>query len=142
MDISTYTQALITTGGVIMGVWGFLKVIRDIKKTNDDEHDRQKRIDRAVKTLEDKEKTWDEGLADVYRERNEIVKRYDKRLDEQDDRMTEQESKNQQLLAMMCMCLRAQDAILEALVEKEIGNGEIKAMHKELKDFIMEQVQQ
>ena len=142
MDISTYIQALITTGGVIMGVWGFLKVVRDIKKTNDDEHDRQQRIDRAVKTIEDKEKTWDEGLADVYRERNEIVKRYDKRLDEQDDRMTEQESKNQQLLAMMCMCLRAQDAILEALVEKEIGNGEIKAMHKELKDFIMEQVQQ
>ena len=43
---------------------------------------------------------------------------------------------------MICMTLRAQDAILEALVEKEIGNGEIRAMHKELKDFIMEQVQQ
>jgi hypothetical protein len=39
------------------------------------------------------------------------------------------------------MTLRAQDAILEALVEQGIGNGEIKSMHKELKDFILDQVQ-
>lgn len=43
---------------------------------------------------------------------------------------------------MICMTLKAQNAILEALVEKGIGNGEIKFMHKESKDFIMKQVEQ
>ena len=66
--------------------------------------------------------------------RKNIVDRYDNRLDEQD-------AKIQQLLSMLCMTLRAQDAILEALVEQGIGNGEIKSMHKELKGFILDQVQ-
>ena len=66
--------------------------------------------------------------------RKHIVERYDGRLNEQD-------AKIQQLLSMLCMTLRAQDAILEALVEQGIGNGEIKSMHKELKGFILDQVQ-
>ena len=62
------------------------------------------------------------------------MERYDGRLDNQD-------AKFQQLYAMQCMSLRAQDAILEALVNQGIGNGDIKDMHKELRDFILTQVQ-
>lgn len=124
-----------------MGVWGFIKVIKEIKKDNDEEHDKRQRWDRVAEIVEKKEKAWDEGLEDVYDERKQIVERYDRRLDDQDCRMSEEEAKTQQLLSMMCMCLRAQDAILEALVNNGIGNGEIKDMHKELKAFIMEQVE-
>jgi len=134
MDASTYLQAFITVGGAIMGIWGFVKVVKDIKKGSDEEHDRRQRWDNAAKVIEEKSAKWDRGLEDIYDERVKIVNRYDSRLDEQD-------AKIQQLLSMLCMTLRAQDAILEALVEQGIGNGEIKAMHKELKGFILDQVQ-
>jgi len=117
-----------------MGIWGFIKVFSDIKSKNDDEVKRRDRIDKATKIVEEKHEEWDKGLSDIYAERNAIVKQYNSRLDEQD-------AKIQQLLSMLCMTLRAQDAILEALVEQGIGNGEIKSMHKELKDFILDQVQ-
>ena len=143
--IAVYVQAVITVGALILGGWGFYKVLKEIKKENDDEHDRRQKWDKAADTLAKKENDWDKGLKDVFAERGRIVERYDKRLDAQDEKMemvkSEQEAKNQQLLAMMCMCLRAQDAILEALVEQGIGNGDIKTMHKELKDFILDQVQ-
>ena len=84
--------------------------------------------------IDNKADFWDKGLADMEQGRKDIVRRYDGRLDEQD-------AKIQQLLSMLCMTLRAQDAILEALVEQGIGNGEIKSMHKELKGFILDQVQ-
>ena len=134
MDASSYLQAFITVGGAIMGIWGFAKVISDIKSKNDGEVKRRDKIDKVVKIVEDKHEAWDKGLSDIYAERDAIVRQYNGRLDEQD-------AKIQQLLSMLCMTLRAQDAILEALVEQGIGNGEIKSMHKELKDFILDQVQ-
>ena len=135
MDIANVTFAYIMQGlAVIIILFEGFKKIMEIKKTSDEDHDRKQKWDHAAKVIEDKADAWNKGLSDVFAERGEIVKRYDGRLNDQDARI-------QQLLAMMCMCLRAQDAILEALVKSDIGNGEIKAMHKELKDFIMEQVQ-
>ena len=134
MDASSYLQAFITVGGAIMGIWGFVKVISDIKHKNDDEVRRQDRIDKAVKLVEERCESWDKALVDVDNVREKITEDFNSRLDEQD-------AKTQQLLAMLCMTLRAQDAILEALVGQGIGNGEIKSMHKELKDFILDQVQ-
>ena len=134
MDVSAYIQAFITVGGALMGIWGFVKVVSDIKSKNDVEVKRRDKVDKVVKIVEEKHEEWDKGLSDIYAERNAIVRQYNGRLDEQD-------AKIQQLLSMLCMTLRAQDAILEALVEQGIGNGEIKSMHKELKDFILDQVQ-
>jgi hypothetical protein len=103
-----------------MGAWGFYKVIMEIVK--------------AINTRHDKEKSWDKAVEDLVVDREELKNEFNSRLDEQD-------AKIQQLLSMQCMCLRAQDAILDALVKDNIGNGEIKAMHKDLKDFIMKQVE-
>jgi len=105
----------------VTGIWGFVKVIMEIIK--------------AITARHDKEQAWDKAVKDIEVDRESLKTEFNGRLDEQD-------AKIQQLFAMLCMCLRAQDAILEALVEKDIGNGEIKAMHRELKDFIMKQVEQ
>lgn len=134
MDVLGYIQGVITSAIVLSAVWGFVKVIKEIKKDNDTEHDKRQRWDKAADVIDKKADFWDKGLADMEQGRKDIVKRYDGRLDEQD-------AKIQQLLSMLCMTLRAQDAILEALVEQGIGNGEIKSMHKELKGFILDQVQ-
>jgi hypothetical protein len=121
MDQTITLQALLHCGAVLVGLWGFYKVIMEIVK--------------AITARHDKEAAWDKAVKDIEVDRETLKNEFNSRLDEQD-------AKIQQLVAMICMTLRAQDAILEALVEKEIGNGEIRAMHKELKDFIMEQVQQ
>ena len=135
MDLANITFAYIMQGlAVIIVLYEAYKKIMEIKKTNDEGHDRQMKWDHAASVLEEKEKKWDDSLASAEVARQKIVERYDARLSDQD-------AKIQQLLSMLCMTLRAQDAILEALVEQGIGNGEIKSMHKELKDFILDQVQ-
>jgi len=134
VDASMYVQAYITVGSSLLGIWGLVKVIKDIKKTNDDEVKRRKRWDDTAQMVEEKADAWNKGLADVDNIRESMMDRYDGRLDNQD-------AKIQQLYAMQCMSLRAQDAILEALVDQDIGNGDIKNMHKELRDFILDQVQ-
>lgn len=135
MELTNLTFAYIMQAlAVIIILYEAYKKIMEIKKTSDEGHDRQQKWDNAADVLKEKEKKWDEGMYNAEMERKKIVERYDARLDEQD-------AKIQQLLSMLCMCLRAQDAILEALVEKDIGNGEIKEMHKELKVFILDQVQ-
>jgi len=134
MDALGYIQGLITGAVALAAIWGFFKVVKEIKKDNDTEHDRRQKWDNAAKVIEEKAGLWDKGLADMEQGRKRIVERYDGRLSDQDARI-------QQLVSMMCMTLRAQDAILEALVEQGIGNGEIRSMHKELKGFILDQVQ-
>jgi ClpP class serine protease len=130
--MEAYIQALITSAGVIMGVWGFVKVVRDIKKTNDDEVMRRDRIDKAVKIVEDNAEKWNKGLSDVYSERADIVERYDGRLDEM-------EGKIQQLYSMVVLLIKAQDATFEEQV-KNGANGEIKKMHDELNNFIYAEI--
>ena len=134
MDVIGYIQGVITSAIALTAIWGFIKVVKEIKKDNDTEHDKRQRWEKAADVIEQKADFWDKGLADMEEGRRRIVDRYDDRLDEQDVKI-------QQLLSMLCMTLRAQDAILEALVEQGIGNGEIKSMHKELKGFILDQVQ-
>lgn len=134
MDLMNLTFAYVVQAlAVIIVIYEVFKKIMEIKSRSDEDHDRRQKWDHAAAVLEEKEKKWDEGMKDAELDRKRIIDRYDGRLDEQD-------AKIQQLLAMLCMTLRAQDAILEALVEDGIGNGEIKAMHKELKDFILDQV--
>ena len=134
MDVIGYIQGIITAIIALTACWGVYKLIKEIKTENDTEHDRRQRWDKAADVIEKKADFWDKGLADMEQGRKRIVQRYDDRLDEQD-------AKSQQMLSMLCMSLRAQDAILQALVDQGIGNGEIKDMHKELKGFIFEQVQ-
>jgi len=133
LDANSYLQAYITVGSSILGIWGFIKVYRDFKKNNDEAVKRDQRIDKVVQIVEEKHEKWDKGLNDVYAERNAIVKQYNERLDEQD-------AKIQDLLSMLVMVMQAQDAILEALIEQGIGNGDIKETRKALHKSISEQL--
>ena len=120
MQTEITLQALLQCGAIIFGLWGAYKTIMEIVK--------------AITNRHDKEQAWDKAVKDIEVDREALKNEFNERLDEQD-------GKFQQLLSMLCMCLRAQDAILDALVRDNIGNGEIKDMHKELKTFILEQVE-
>lgn len=121
MDQTITLQALLQCGALIMGAWGFYKIIMEIVKAITDRHD--------------KEKAWDKAVKDIEVDRQSLKDEFSARLDEQD-------AKIQQLVAMLSMCLRAQDTILEALTLSNIGNGDVKEMRKELTKFIAEQIGQ
>ena len=135
VELSNLTFSDIT-GFLIVGfiIWQVIKNIMEMIGATEKTLTRKQGWDYAAKVVKEKEREWDKSLVDVDKVREKITEDFNSRLDEQD-------AKTQQLLSMLCMCLRAQDAILDALVKDNIGNGEIKSMHKELKDFIMDQVE-
>lgn len=121
MEQTITLQALLQCGAIIMGIWGFYKIIVEIIKTITARHDR--------------EQAWDKAVKDIEVDRKTLQEEFNARLDEQD-------AKIQQLFAMLCMSLKAEGVILEALSEKDIGNGEVKAMKKELNTFLTQQIGQ
>ena len=118
MDQTITLQALIQCGALIMGIWGFYKVIMEIVKNITERHDR--------------EQAWDKAVEDFKGEREALRGEFNGRLDEQD-------AKIQQLFSMMIMLMKAQNACLEGLIEQGC-NGEVKKMHHELNAFITDQI--
>jgi len=119
MNQTITLQTLVEIGAIIMGAWGFYKVIMEIVKSITARHDR--------------EKSWDETIKKVEVDRKALQDEFNERLDGQD-------AKIQQIFAMLCMSLKAEGVILEALAEADIGNGEVKDMKKELNGFLAEQI--
>lgn len=132
-DANQLLTSLYLVGSGLMGLWGFIMVLKNIKNTNDEEVKKRQRWDNAAQIVEDNHEKWNRGLADIYSERDAIVKQYNERLDEQD-------AKIQDLLSMLLTIMQAQDAILEALIEQGIGNGDIKETRKALHKSIADQL--
>ena len=132
-DVSEYIQGIITAAIALTAIWGFRKVLKEIKNENDAEHDRRQKWDEAAKVIEEKAESWDQGLADIEDMRLQMMKRYDGRLDEQDAR-------TQDLFNISVEILRTQDTILEALIDAGIGNGTIKNKRTDLNSVITEQI--
>lgn len=140
MDAATYIQALVTTGGAIMGVWGFIKVMKDIKKSNDEEVERRKKWDNAAKIIEENKDKWDKGLVDIYEERNKIVEKYDARLDELekniDKNHTETEAKIQEVQSEMLILTECMRAVLDGLHQLNC-NGKVTEASEKLDNYLV-----
>lgn len=139
MDIANYIQALVTTGGVIMGIWGFFKVVSDIKKNNDEEHDRRQRWDKAAQIIEENKDKWDKGLDDVYEERKKIVEKYDDRLDRIekhiDENHAETEAKIQQTQSELFILTECMAAVLDGLKQLNC-NGKVTEAKNNLDAYL------
>ena len=145
MDITAYIQAFVTTGGVLVGIWGFVMVAKDIKKNNDEEHDRRQRWDNAAKVLEENKEKWDKGLNDVFEERKLIVQRYDNKLNEIERRIEENhaetEAKIQQSQSELFILTECMAAVLDGL--KQMGaNGKVTEAKQTLDAYLMKRAQE
>lgn len=140
IDAASYIQALVTTGGAIMGVWGFIKVMKDIKKSNDEEVERRKKWDNAAKIIEENKDKWDKGLIDIYEERNKIVEKYDARLDELekniDKNHTETEAKIQEVQSEMLILTECMRAVLDGLHQLNC-NGKVTEASEKLDNYLV-----
>ena len=79
MEQTITLQALVQCGAIIIGIWGFYKVVMEIIKAITDRHD--------------KEQAWDKAVKDIEVDRESLKSEFNSRLDEQD-------AKIQQLLSM------------------------------------------
>ena len=73
MDQTITMSTLIQMGVVIMGLWGFYKVVKEIVSNITARHDREQR--------------WDEMVQNVQAERDKIYERYDLKLADMEDRI-------------------------------------------------------
>lgn len=127
MEQTITLQSLVQTALIIMGVWGFYKIIMEIVK--------------SITTRHDKEQEWTKTTEDLEKGRQEIIERYDTKLAELerkvDDNHADTEAKIQELKADMFIITKSLSAVLDGLKQQGC-NGAVSEAKKELDAFLMD----
>lgn len=125
MDQTITLQALVQSAALIVGIWGFIKIVMEIVK--------------AINARHDKEMEWDKTKEDLEKGRQEIIERYDKKLGELENMIIENyaqtEAKIQELNACNMLLTKSIRAILAGQIEQGL-NGPVKEAKKALDEFI------
>jgi len=127
MDSAITFQALVQSAALIVGVWGFYKVIMEIVRNITERHD--------------KEKAWDEAVGNIKKEREQITNTFNERLNDMtkliEENQAETDSKMQELTAIVIMLTKAVKAILDGQIEQGL-NGTVKKQRDEVDNFLSE----
>lgn len=127
MQTQITLQALLQCGAIIMGIWGFYKVIMEIVKNITDRHD--------------KEKKWDQYEKNLQEERDKIYEKYDNSLEVLQKRIDENhadtEAKIQELKAEMLIQLECIQAILQGMEQLKC-NGPVTEAKENLDKHLRE----
>ena len=138
-------QTIILLGVVVIGVWEFVKKIMEMFGTFAKQHDRAKKWDEMSVKIEEMSKGTDKV-------REEIVTKFNHRLDEMNDDFNERidvinskidenhcdtESKIQELNARMLILTKSVSAVLDGLKQQGC-NGQVTKAKEELDAFLME----
>ena len=113
---------------IIMGIWGFAKVIMEIAKSITARHDREQK--------------WDEMSESINESRENIIKKYDYKLVELEKKIDENhadtEAKLQQIGADMYMHTMVLNAVLDGLIQLNCNGNVTKAKH-DLDEYMVKQ---
>ena len=127
MDSTITFQALVQSAALIVGVWGFYKVIMEIVRNITERHD--------------KEKAWDEAVENIKKEREQITNTFNERLNDMtkliEDNQAETDSILQELCAIVIMITKDVKAILDGQIEQGL-NGTVKKQRDEVDNFLSE----
>lgn len=125
MDQTISLQALVQCAALILGIWGFVKVIMEIVK--------------AITTRHDKEMEWTKTKEELEKSRQEITEKYDKKLSEMEKMINENhcqtEAKIQELATFNILLMKSVRAILAGQIEQGL-NGPVREAKKALDEFI------
>lgn len=140
-DVTDLTfRSVIDAIAVLIVVWYVIKNYLDMRDRSIKGLTRRQGWDKAAKVLEEKEKVWDEGLEDIYKERKLIVDRYDKRLDEIEERIdenhTDTEAKIQELKSDMLILTECMRAVLDGLHQLNC-NGRVTEASEKLDSYLI-----
>ena len=125
MDQTITLSSLIQTGVVIMGLWGFYKVVKEIISNVTARHDR--------------EQGWDEMVKNIQQERDKIYEKYDRKLAEVETKIdknhadTEQKVKEvREELLILTDCMAA---VLDGLHQQGC-NGKVSEVSEKLSQYM------
>lgn len=125
MEQTVTVSTLIQFGVLIMGLWGFYKVIMEIIQKINSRHDREQK--------------WDEYEKNLQEERDKIYEKYDKKLTEVekkiDDNHSDTGAKFQQVYAELEILTNCMAAVLDGLHQQGC-NGRVTVASTELQDFL------
>lgn len=125
MEQTIALSTLIEFGVIIIGVWGFIKVLKEIVMSITARHDREQK--------------WDEMVKNVQEERDKIYKRYDTKLAEMEEKIdgnhADTGAKFQQIYAELEMLTDCMAAVLDGLHQLNC-NGTVTNQRKALDKFM------
>lgn len=133
-DFILIFKSFYIVGCTILGLWGLWTVIMKMKKTNDEEVQRRAKWDEMAQIVEKNKDKWNRAFEATDNTREELEKKYDDRLDDMD-------SKIQQLYAMNVLLIKSENALLEDRI-KENGSTTLNDVHREINNFVVEQLGQ
>lgn len=127
MQTEITLQALIQCGLLIMGVWGFYKIVMEIVK--------------AITTRHDREQEWDNSAKQIKEEHAKITDKYDKEIMDIreliDATHCDTEAKIQEVRAELEILTRCMQATLDGL--HQLGaNGNVTETKKMLDAYLVE----
>lgn len=146
MDQAVTISTLIQMGVVIMGLWGFYKVVKEIVKSINDRHDKEQRWDDiAQRVEEDHKRVYEEIAKNVQAERDKIYARYDLKLADMEDRIetnhADTQAKFQQVYAELHIMTDCMAAVLDGLKQQGC-NGEVTKQREKLAQYIRDRAHQ
>ena len=131
MQTEITLQTLIICGVVIMGAWGFIKIIMEIVKAINDRHDKEQRWD----------ETADKMLKNIQYERDKIYENYDNQLadirKEIDDNHSDTEAKIQEVRAELYILTECMQGVLDGLHQLNC-NGKVTEASEKLDAYLNE----
>ena len=126
MDQTITLQALIQCAALIIGIWGFYKVVMEITKAITERHDREQK--------------WDDYEKNLQEERDKIYDRYDAKLAEIEEKINnnhvDTESKIQQTQAELYILTECMAAVLDGLKRLNC-NGKVTEAKQNLDAYLI-----
>ena len=132
-------------------IWFIVKNVLEVRKTAKEQIVREEGWDYAAKTIKEKEKEWNDGLADIRGERKMITDRYDDRLDELEEKVdqgynqlldnvkdnaTDTEAKFQEVKAELLILTECMRAVLDGLYQQGC-NGKVTEARQKLDEHLV-----
>lgn len=125
MDQTITLSTLIQMGVIIMGLWGFLKVVKELVQNITARHDREQK--------------WDEMVQNVQSERDKIYERYDNKLAEMEEKIdgnhADTEAKLQEVRAELLIITDCMAAVLDGLHQQGC-NGKVSEARENLDQYM------
>ena len=135
--------------GIVL--WFIIKNILEVRKAAKEQIVREQGWDNAARIITEKQKEWDDGLADVRGEREAIKQQFDKRLDDLetkinlnqnelenkiDSNKTDTEAKIQELRSNMIILTETMRAVLDGLHQLNC-NGKVTEASEKLDAYLV-----
>ena len=127
MDQAVTLSTLVQIGVIIMGFWGFVKVVKEIVSNITARHDREQK--------------WDEYERSLQEQRDKIYEKYDTKLDDMEHQIeinhSDTESKLQQVRAELLILTDCMAAVLDGLHQQGC-NGKVSEASEKLAQYMRE----